>query len=80
MSSWVPARLHRMSQQDDGKTLGFSAIWSLPPQKRSTARNTVGKGTLLPGLSEVPFWFHSFPETAKSRDAPKYWPVRELTA
>jgi hypothetical protein len=43
--------LHRVSQQDKGKTLGFSAVWRLPPQKRSMARKTVGKHPLLLGLN-----------------------------
>ena len=43
--------LHRESQQDKGKILGFSAIWRLPSQKRSMARKIVEKHPLLLGLN-----------------------------
>jgi hypothetical protein len=40
-----------MSQQGKGKTLGFSAVWRLLPQKRGRAGKTAGKRPLLLGLN-----------------------------
>ena len=33
--------LRGVPQQDKGKTLGFSPVWRLPPQKRTLAQKTV---------------------------------------
>jgi hypothetical protein len=43
------------SQVDNGKTSGFSAVWPVPPQKRTLTPETVRASPLLLGHNQAPF-------------------------
>jgi hypothetical protein len=48
-AAWRSGGFDGTTRQGQGKTLDFSAVWRVPPQKRTFARRTVAKPRLLLG-------------------------------